>query len=93
MRFLIAGALALMATPALPAPICVSQGYVAKGLMDRFGQTRQTFGLRNDGTAVFEIYANADTGTWTLVMTGPHGQSCFVESGISFVAAAQGMPM
>ena len=35
----------------------------------------------NTTNKMFEVYANLDTGTFTLVLTDPGGESCLVDSG------------
>jgi hypothetical protein len=76
-------ALALLA----PAPIataqsrpCADRATVIERLESRFGEVRQAMGL-NRSNAVFEVFASAETGTWTILVTTANGQTCLVASG------------
>lgn len=65
------------------AASCGERSKVIKSLAQKYGETRQGIGLgRNNG--VMEIYASSETGTWTILITTPNGQSCLVAAGESF---------
>lgn len=59
---------------------CAEREAVIARLADRYGETLQSLGLQSD-SAVVELYASADTGTWTILMTRPDGISCLIASG------------
>ncbi len=71
---------------------CAERDAVVARLADRYGETLQSIGLQSN-SAVVEVYASADTGTWTILMTRPDGISCLIASGESWqkdVAEAPG---
>lgn len=74
----------LLALSALPAQAqnCAPHDAVVARLAERYGETRQSIGLTDTG-AVLEVFA-AETGTWTIIVTGPDGLSCLVAAGRSF---------
>ncbi len=55
-------------------------------LAERYGETRQSIGLTDDGKVV-EVFASNDSGTWTVIVTLPSGLACLVASGSSFELA------
>ncbi len=72
-------------TAALPAnaqePVCADRQVLVDVLEGNWGETRQGYGLVNGADAVIEMFANAETGTWSLVLTMPDGQSCLSVAG------------
>lgn len=75
-------ALIALATPALAEePTCNSRETVLSLITGPdyaevpIGRGRSAAGV------LMEIYANPQTGTWTIVMTGPDGTSCFGSAG------------
>lgn len=76
------GATALMSMPAY-AQVCGPRDTVLSRLADKFGETRRSLGLgANNG--IVEIFASADTGSWTITVTMPDGRMCLVASGQSY---------
>lgn len=73
------------------APQCAPHDIVAKSLADQFGEVRRSIGLAQDNT-VMEIYAAAETGTWTLTMTLPTGLTCLVAAGNNFELTSDALP-
>jgi hypothetical protein len=77
----------LLATPAWaqqPPPPCGSRALVVAKLLEKFGETQQSAGLqtvRGDPVAAFEVYANDETGTWTLLRSEPNGMACLMAAG------------
>lgn len=59
------------------------EGVVAR-LAERYGETLQSRGVTNGGQAVMEIFANLDTGTFTVAMSSAQGVSCLVAAGEGF---------
>ncbi len=59
---------------------CAPRAELIAELATRYGETRQGAGLQDD-TLVMEIYASAESGSWTVVYTRPDGLSCAVASG------------
>ena len=85
MRSLIIGAaLAVLSVPAMAQQMpCGPRDKVINGIAGKFGETRQSIGLHPRGSIV-EVYANTETGTWTIVVTTPGGRSCLMSAGQSF---------
>jgi hypothetical protein len=78
-------ALALVAALAAPAcahaaPACAPSAEVIARLADKYGETLQAEGLRG-GTSIVQIYANAETGTWTVLDVGVSGLACMISAG------------
>ena len=90
--FLSACLIGLLATSA-PAQVnnCAPRPMVLERLSDRFGETRQSIGLDGSGVQV-EVFANEQTGTWTIILTNPHGLSCVVSAGESFERLHEELP-
>jgi hypothetical protein len=63
-----------------PPRTCADRATVIERLEKRFGEVRQAMGL-NRSNAVIELYASAETGSWTILMTTPNGVSCLIASG------------
>jgi hypothetical protein len=62
-----------------PRP-CADRASIIERLEKRFGEVRQAMGL-NRGNSVVEVFASAETGTWTILVTTPNGVSCMIASG------------
>ena len=81
-------ALALAAAPAAAqtAP-CAPRDRVVGQLAAVYGETLQGAG-QAQAAAVVELYASAETGTWTVTVTGADGMTCLVASGTGWQPAA-----
>ncbi|MEL6520229.1 MAG: hypothetical protein AAFQ66_04655 [Pseudomonadota bacterium] len=64
---------------------CADRAKVVERLNDGYGETRQSMGL-GANNAVVEVFASAETGTWTITVTMPTGMTCLVASGRAFEA-------
>jgi len=62
---------------------CAARGQIVDRLEQGYGETRQSIGLGQDNSLV-EIFASAETGTWSILVTMTNGLSCLVASGESF---------
>lgn len=62
---------------------CAAHDAVASQLAKEFGEQTRSMGLGQDNT-VMELYASAQTGTWTLTVTLPTGVTCLVAAGSNF---------
>ena len=63
-----------------PQSTCGPRDLVISKLEGSYGESRMGAGLR--GTAsILEIWASADSGTWTVLVTNTDGISCVVASG------------
>ena len=52
-------------------------------LTEHHHETRQSIGLRNDGS-VMEVWASTVAGTWTITVTFVTGITCVIAYGESF---------
>ena len=68
-----------------------SRDAVVDRLAEGYGETRQSMGL-GANNAVIEVFASAETGTWTITVTTPNGLTCLVASGQSFETLAEALP-
>jgi ABC-type transporter MlaC component len=78
----IASAPAALAQSQTPSA-CAPRDLVISKLEDSYGESRMGAGLRGHAS-VFEIWASADSGTWTIVVTNTEGISCVMASGDSW---------
>ena len=85
--FLLA-ALSLWPTSAAGQMLCGPQNKLADLLKQRFGDTRQAGGVSADARRIVELFV-APNGSWTIVVTDAHGQSCIVLSGEDWTRAPQ----
>jgi hypothetical protein len=70
---------------------CAPRESVVDRLAEGYGETRQSMGL-GANNAVIEVFASAETGTWTITVTTPNGLTCLVASGQSFETLAEALP-
>ena len=70
---------------------CAPRPAVLEKLTDQFGETRQSIGLAAQGS-VMEVFASAETGSWTIIVTLPNGMACLIAAGQSFEALAEVLP-
>jgi hypothetical protein len=89
--------LALAFAAAAPAAFaqtgnCSDHETMVRHLAEGWGESRQSIAL-DAANAVVEIYASAETGTWTLVVTEPGGPSCMIASGHAFEMLAEPLPV
>ncbi len=70
---------------------CAPRDAVVDRLASKYGESRKSIGLGARGTLV-ETYASAQTGTWTITITTPNGNTCLVASGQSWEALAEIIP-
>lgn len=70
---------------------CGPREAVVQRLADGYGETRQSVGLGSNN-AMVEVFASAETGSWTILVTVPSGMSCLVASGQSFETVVEALP-
>ena len=70
----------LHVAPAQAGQSCADRGVVVQRLSEVFGE-RFIGGGYHDESAIFEIWQNSDTGSWTILMTAPDGQTCMMAAG------------
>jgi hypothetical protein len=85
------GGMIAAADVAFGAPQCDARDRVLQLLADRFGETRRAVGIAGE-TAVMELYAADDTGTWTITMTLPDGRMCRMASGSGYEDLREDLP-
>lgn len=86
------GAMMLAANHAHAQPRnCADHETVVTRLAERYGESRQSIGLGNDNS-VLEVFASDDTGSWTITVTKPGGQTCLVAAGESYQHLAETLP-
>ena len=83
--------LILLASPAWGQEKCAPRDKLAGELKGRFGEYRISEALAEHG--IVETWANAKTGTWTILRTSPDGQSCMIASGTHYRSIPQGEPV
>jgi hypothetical protein len=92
MTLLAIGTLLASATLSQAQQNCASRDVVIERLASAYGETRQSIGL-GQNNAVIEVFASADTGTWTITVTSPAGVTCLVASGLAFETLAETLPI
>ena len=69
---------------------CAPREAVVERLATKYGESRQSIGLGQQG--MIETFASANTGTWTITVTTPNGVTCLVASGQSWEELAEALP-
>ncbi|MGR3490562.1 MAG: hypothetical protein ACU0DW_00780 [Shimia sp.] len=77
----------ILSLPAYAQQACAPRALLLDRLEDRYGESRRTIGIAAN-RQVIETFANDETGSWSIVVTAPSGQSCLVASGTAFEAMA-----
>jgi hypothetical protein len=72
-------------------PQCAARDQMVTVLSDRYGETRRGLGVAANNS-VMELFASAETGSWTITVTMPDGLMCLVATGQSFEAVAEELP-
>jgi hypothetical protein len=83
----------ILATPAhaqVPGgpAVCGQRDKLVQRLEAEFGETRQGFGLQR-GSSILEIFASAESGSWTILVTQPTGMACMVAAGQNWAATPE----
>jgi len=78
----------LIAAATLPAIAqsnnnCAERAKVVERLATKYGESRQSIGL-GANNSVIEVFASRETGTWTITVTLPAGETCILAYGQSF---------
>lgn len=77
---------ALAAAPPTPGIAQVACGYrsdIVAALAGKYGESQRGVGIQSP-TSVFEVWASAKSGTWTILMTRPDGTSCLMANGVGW---------
>lgn len=75
--------LAATAVPSHARSVCAERDHLTMGLADKFGESRIAGGLQSE-TKMVEVFMSEKTGSFTILLTTPDGQSCIVSSGKSW---------
>ncbi|MEM1362679.1 MAG: hypothetical protein AAGF94_13340 [Pseudomonadota bacterium] len=67
---------------------CADRDSIVGKLESGYGETRQSIGLGANNSLV-EIFASDQTGTWSITVTTPGGQTCLVASGQAFESLSE----
>ncbi|MCU0909231.1 MAG: hypothetical protein MUF73_17770 [Rhodobacteraceae bacterium] len=62
---------------------CAQRDHVVERLAGTYGESRQSIGLAANNQ-VMEVFANLESGSWTVTVTLPSGLTCLVASGMAF---------
>ena len=73
-----------LAGAAEPAGRCTERDAALKTLKDKYQEVPVAVGVASDGNLV-EVLSNEDGKTWTIMLTKPGGESCFVAAGEGLV--------
>jgi hypothetical protein len=79
--------IALSAATAFPVAAqsrnCAERERVVERLSDTYGESRQSIGLAANNQ-VMEVFANLESGSWTVTVTLPSGITCLIASGMAY---------
>ena len=84
-------ALSGFALPTYAGQSCAPRARIVERLAEKYGETRQSVGL-GANNAVVEVFASADSGSWTITVTTAAGLTCLVASGQAFETLAEALP-
>lgn len=59
---------------------CGDRQTIIDRLQERYGEVRSGAGL-TQSNGILEIFTSVETGSWTILITMPSGQSCLVAAG------------
>lgn len=73
----------LAATPALANPACNTREEMQRVLTEHYGEHVVGQGINARGL-LMQVWANEETGSWTITLTTPDGRSCLMNGGAGF---------
>lgn len=86
---LLGSALAGSAQAAAPAAAqrlpCHDYAQIADTLGERYGEAPVSLGLQSNGH-VLQVFASAESGSWTILSVAPSGIGCIVAAGKSWMS-------
>jgi hypothetical protein len=71
---------------------CAAHSDMVRLLAEHWGESRQSIALDATNSMV-ELFASAETGTWTLTITQPGGPTCMIASGHAFELVNEALPV
>jgi len=82
--FFAAAAMSAPGTALAEGRNCGDRHVIVQRLQTNYGEARTGAGLSEGNSGMIEIFASEETGTWTILLTRPDGQSCLVAAGDSW---------
>lgn len=73
------------------APQCGPRAALLAELSAKYNETRRGIGVAANNQ-VMELFASAESGSWTITVTLPEGTTCLVASGQNFEAISEELP-
>lgn len=73
------------------ARTCGPRDNIVERLAEKYGETRQSIGLGANNDMI-EVFASAQTGSWTITVTSATGVTCLVAAGQAFEQVAEALP-
>jgi hypothetical protein len=70
---------------------CAAHDVVVERLAEGYGESRQSIAIAANN-AIVEVFASAETGTWTITITMPGGPTCLVAAGHSYEELTEALP-
>jgi hypothetical protein len=87
-RIIAAALVACIAVPAMAQQRnCGPREKIVERLAEKYQETRQAIGLGMNNS-VLEVFANTETGSWTIIASSPSGISCVAAAGGEFALSA-----
>ena len=71
---------------------CSDHEDMERMLAENWGESRQSIAL-DAADSMVELFASPETGTWTLTVTQPGGQTCMIASGHAFEMVTEPLPV
>jgi hypothetical protein len=71
---------------------CSDHDQMERMLAQNWGESRQSVAL-DAADSMVELFASAETGTWTLTVTQPGGPTCMIASGHAFEMVEEPLPV
>jgi len=68
---------------------CGQRAAIVEKLNNKYGESVQGVGLAANNS-ILEVFASAETGSWTITVTMPNGMTCLVASGQAWEAIQSG---
>ncbi len=87
---LLAGLLTVPGAAAAQGAMCGPRPMVIAQLETVHGEQRISVGLQRNAQ-IMETYANAETGSWTIIVSTPAGLACLVAAGEAFQSDKAGV--
>lgn len=62
---------------------CGDREAITQHLAEKFGERHAAIGLQSD-SGLLEIWSSEQSGTWSVLLTRPDGQTCVMATGTDF---------